>query len=183
MGATYRIEDGKLRTSGGSQTEMGCDQPLSAQDAWVFSFILSSPDIALDGNHLTLTQGDLVGQFLDNKEAHPDLALAGPTWTVGTIISGQIAMPAMAVATFTFNADGRVAISTGCNTGDGTYAVDGANITFTNISLTKIACVGAAGDTERAVLATLNADGLTYLIEASNLTLESGGAGLILSGK
>lgn len=183
MGATYRIENGKLLTSGGATTEIGCEQAAQAQDEWVFAFVLSSPVVDLDGNDLTLTQGDLVGKFLDREVAEPDLALSGRTWTVTTILAGDIAssVPAGVVATLRFGEDGGVAVSTGCNTGGGTYAVDGKKIAFGPIGLTKMACAGAAGEMERAVLAVLGADGLTSAIEASTLTLTSGGDGLVLT--
>jgi heat shock protein HslJ len=181
--AGYRFDGGRLLATSRGQTAMDCGKPLDDQDAWVFGLLKAKPGVVLDGNHLTLTQGDLVGMFLDEREAHPDLGLVGPTWTVGTITSGQVAMPAPAVATFKFSADGQVTIATGCNSGGGTYALNGGTLTFTNIALTAMACAGAAADMERAVVATLNAPGLTYQITASNLSIRSATAGLELSGK
>ena len=183
VGATYRIEAGKLNTSDAATTEIGCPQPGQAQDEWVFAFVLSGPAATLSGNELTLTQGDLVGRFLDREVADPDRPLVGTTWVVSTILSRDLAssVPAGILATLAFSDDGRMTVSTGCNTGGGTYTVDGANMSFGPIALTKRACRGAAAEMEPAIVATLGADRLAYEIEATTLSLRSAGAGLDLT--
>jgi heat shock protein HslJ len=183
LGATYRLDAGTLRTSGGAMTEIGCAQPAQAQDEWVFAFVLSGPAATLNGNELTLTQGDLVGRFLDREVADPERPLVGTTWVVSTILSGDTAssIPQGIRATLRFGADGDVTVDTSCNTGGGTYRVDGANISFGPIALTKKACPGAPADMERSVVATLNADHPTYEIDASTLWIKSAGVGLGLT--
>jgi heat shock protein HslJ len=46
--------------------------------------------------------------------------------------------------------------------------------------MTKMACAGAAGQLEQAVMAVLNARTVDYSIDAQTLTLEAGAAGLQL---
>ena len=185
MGGTYRIEGGILRFEGGAMTEMGCDEPRHKQDDWVSAFLGSRPTVALAGNDLTLTAGDLVIRFLDREIADPDLPLVGPTWTVNTILSGDAAssIPDGVLATLTFAAGGRVEVQPGCNQGGGSYAIEGNRIRFADIVLTKMACDGARGQMEAAVLAVLGADNLTFAIEAGSLTLQAGAQGLILAGR
>jgi heat shock protein HslJ len=184
MGGTYRLEGGILRFEGGAMTEMGCDEPRHKQDDWVFGFLGSRPTITVAGNDLTLTAGDVVIRLLDREIADPDLPLVGPTWTVNSIVTGDAvsSIPDGVVATLTFGADGRVAVRPGCNQGGGSYAVEGARIRFAEIALTKMACDGARGEMEAAVLAVLHAEELTYAIEAGSLTLQAGAQGLVLGG-
>lgn len=183
--AAYRIADGRLVASGGSMTEMGCDEDRAAQDEWLFSFLGSSPSITLDGNDLVLERDGTVITLLDREIADPDLALIGPTWTVVSIISGDAvsSIPDNVVATFKFLADGRVEVNTGCNIGGGKYAVDGAVVQFSGILSTLIACDGAAGQMEAAVMAVLQAESVSYQIEAGNLDLMAGNQGLGLAGE
>lgn len=185
MGGTYRIEGGVLRFEGGAMTEMGCDEPRHKQDDWVSGFLGSRPTVALSGNDLTLTAGDVVIRLLDREIADPDLPLVGPTWTVNSILAGDAvsSIPDGVVATLKFAADGRVDVQPGCNQGGGSYAIEGNRIRFTQIVLTKMACDGARGQMEAAVLAVLEADNLTFAIEAGSLTLQAGAQGLVLAGR
>jgi heat shock protein HslJ len=184
MGGTYRIDGGTLRFEGGAMTEMGCDEPRHAQDDWVFAFLGSKPASALAGNDLTLTAGDTVIRLLDREIAVPDLPLIGPTWTVNSILAGDAvsSIPDGVVATLVFGEDGRFELQTGCNSGGGTYAVEGARIQFPDIVTTKRGCDGASAQVETAVLAVLQADNLTFAIDAGSLTLQAGPQGLVLGG-
>jgi heat shock protein HslJ len=166
-------------------TEMGCDQPRHDQDDWVLGFLGSRPTVALSGNDLTLTAGDVVIRLLDREIADPDLPLVGPTWTVTSIIAGDAvsSFPDGIAATLTFTADGKVELNTGCNLGGGSYAVDGDRIAFDAIVTTKRACDGPGGQLEAAVLGVLQAESLTYAIEAGSLTIMAEGQGLSFSGR
>jgi heat shock protein HslJ len=184
FGATYKVDGGVLRVEGGAMTEMGCDADRMDQDQWVFAFLTSGPTVSLTGNDLVLRSAEVVIRLVDREIAEPDLALVGPTWTVVSIVSGDAvsSVPAGAVATLVIGADGRFALEAGCNSGGGTYTVDGASIRFTDIATTKKACQGAAGDLETAVLGVLRAESLTFAIDASTLSLRAGSVGLDLSG-
>ena len=91
-------------------TEMGCDPALHDQDEWLSQFLGSDPQIALDGDELTLTSGGVTITLLDREVADPDLPLVGTTWTVTSIISGDAVstVPDGAEATFEFADDGTV---------------------------------------------------------------------------
>ncbi|MEX2012018.1 MAG: META domain-containing protein [Chloroflexota bacterium] len=185
MGGTYRMDGSTLRFEGGAMTDMGCDEPRHKQDEWVSGFLGSRPTVALAGNDLILTAGDVAIRLLDREIADPDLPLVGPTWTVNSIVSGD-ATSSIAEgvnATLTFSADGRVAVQTGCNQGGGSYAVEGNRMRIAEIVLTKMACDGPRGQTEAAVLAVLQADTLTHATDAGSLTLQAGPQGLVLAGR
>jgi heat shock protein HslJ len=184
MGGSYRIEGGTLRFEGGAMTEMGCDEPRFKQDDWLFGLLAARPTVALTGNELAITAGDVVIWLLDREIADPDMPLVGPTWTVISLITGDAvsSIPDGVVATLTFGADGRVEIQTGCNQGGGSYGIDGARIQFGDIVTTKRACDGASGQMETAVLAVLRMEGLGYSIDAGSLTIQGTGQGLMLAG-
>lgn len=184
IGGTYLVADGRLQFDGGSMTEMGCDPALHDQDEWVVEFLGADPELALDGDELTLTAGGTVMTLLDREVADPDLPLTGTTWTVASIISGDAVstVPAGATATFTFADDGTVAVETGCNTGSGRFEVDGSRLRFVDVAVTEMACDGPAGALESVVLPILGAQQLELTIEAGNLTLLAGDDGLGLTG-
>jgi heat shock protein HslJ len=183
MGGTYRLDGSTLRFEGGAMTDMACDEPRSKQDDWVFGFLGSRPSVALAGNDLVLTAGDVVIRFLDREIADPDLPLVGSTWTVNSIVTGDAvsSIPDGVIATLAFDG-GRVAVHTGCNRGGGLYAVEGNRIRFAEIVLTKMACDGARAQVEAAVLAVLQAQDLNYSIDAGSLTIQTGGQCLMLTG-
>lgn len=182
MGGSYRVEGSSLRVDGGAMTEMACDGPRMAQDDRVFAFIGSGPTISLDGDELVLSSGGLVARFVDRGGAEPDLPLVGPTWRVDSIVAGDAvsSVPGGVVATLQFGADGRVQVATGCNRGGGSYRVDGDTIAFGTLALTEMACEGPSGAMEAAVLAVVGSGAVAYTIDASALTLDAGGPGLIL---
>jgi len=63
----------------------------------------------------------------------------------------------------TFDA-GSVALDTGCNTGRGSYTVDGDTVTFGPIATTRVACVEADGQqVEQAVLTVLTGAATTAI--------------------
>jgi heat shock protein HslJ len=166
-------------------TAMGCDPPRHAQDDWLARILAASPVVALHGDELTLTAGDTVVRLADRQVVEPDLQRVGPLWTATTILSGNAAssVPASIVATIQFAADGGGKFRTGCNDGGGKVTVQGDALVFTDLVTTDAACTGAAGAVEAAMLAVLRADRVTFKIDASELTLQAGAKGLILSGR
>ena len=72
-------------------------------------------------------------------------------WSLVTI-AGQ---PPAAAGGVTFGTDGRFTVDTGCNSGGGTYHLQGNRISLDSEVLTQVACVGAVGEQERAVLGVI----------------------------
>lgn len=183
MGGTYSIVDGKLIFHGGGMTEMGCDPARHDQDDWLVAILGSEPTITLNGNTLVLASGAITITLADREVVEPDQHLVGPTWTLSSIITGDAvsSVPAGVTATMKFNADGSVDIQPGCNSGGGTYAVQGDAIAFSNLVTTEMACLGPGMDVEAAVLAVLSAGSITWAIDAGSLTLMAGDHGLQFS--
>ena len=184
MGGSYRITDGRLVFEGGGMTEMGCDDERHAQDDWLFGFLGSRPSVAQEGDTLTLSANGTVIALHDREVAQPDLPLAGTTWTVDSIITGDAvsSVPGGAVATLVFTDTGQVEVDTGCNTGSGTYEVTDGTLRIGELMRTLAGCDGPTGQLEAAVLAVLNAGDVRYEIDAGSLTLMAGDQGLGLRG-
>jgi heat shock protein HslJ len=184
LGGTYRIELGRLLYERGGQTLVGCDPPVEAQDAWLLDFLDSDPTMVLAGNELVLTSDAITMRLLDREVAEPDLHIVGPTWTVESIIepNGASRVVETATATLLFKDDGTFDINAGCNRGSGRWEQVGGGIEVSAVGLTKMACGGAAGELEAAVLQVVGTGTLQASIDADLLTLSSGGRGLQLRG-
>jgi heat shock protein HslJ len=184
FGARYRIEGGVLGITEGAMTEMACDPPRMEQDEWIFAFLGSQPLIRLTGNELELEDGDTLITLLDREVADPDLPLIGPVWTVSAVIEGDAvsSVPEEVRATLVFTESGLVMVTTGCNSGQGGVEIRPTTILFGDIALTRMACEGAAGEMEQAMLTVLSADVVRYEVDASILDLSIAGFGLQLTG-
>ena len=186
MGGSYAVEGGTLVTDALAMTEMGCDQARHEQDDWISTFFGQRPAIALSGDDLVLTFDDTAMTLLDREIADPDLPLAGTTWLVDSLVTGESvsSVPIAAVSTFRFSDDGRVDIDTGCNLGGGRYEVDegAGTIRFSDLVFTRRACSGAGGELEGAVMQVLAEGTLSIDIEARRLELRVGRIGLGLRG-
>jgi len=181
MSGPYTLDGQVLLVGNMATTEMGCQPDLMTQDQWLAGFLGSGPQLSLDGNDLVLTSGTTVITLLDREVAQPDQPLVGPLWTLDSIITGDAvsSVPVGASGTIQFGADGRVQIFDGCNSGGGSYAVDGDVIQFDQIALSAMACDGTAAELEQAFVQVFDATSMTFVIDADSLTLQAGANGLI----
>ncbi|HUP82643.1 MAG TPA: META domain-containing protein [Candidatus Limnocylindria bacterium] len=180
IGGNYTLDGDQLHFSGASMTEMGCDPARMSQDDWLVDFLGSGLTFTLSGNDLTLSNGTTVVTLLDREVAEPDQPLTNLTWGLTTLINGDSAssVPAGLGSQITFNDDGTFSANFGCNSGGGSYAIDGDAITFSDVFMTKMACAGGAGQLEQAVLFVLGSEAVTFAIDADQLSLMAGEVGL-----
>ena len=179
MGGPYRIDGDRLVAGSLATTEMGCDEPLMAQDAWLAD-LLGGATMALDGDTLVLATGSVRLTLDDREIADPDRPLLGTRWVVDGMISRDAvsSVPVGVTAALTFS-DGRVDVEAGCNRGGGTAEVGDTTITFGPVALTDMACAPDVMAVEGVVAAMLSGE-VPYSIEAGSLTLGVGGVGLML---
>lgn len=184
LGGAYRLDGDVLRLADAAVTEMGCDPARHDQDEWLFTLLGSAPTVSLAGDTLTLRLGSTIIALLDRRVAEPDLPLVGPSWRLTSILAGEVvsSVPPGVVARLEFGADGRLAVDTGCNTGGGTYRLEGDRLVV-DLALTKRLCLGPAGQVEAAVIRVLQAREVVVGIEASTLRLVAGSAGLDFVGE
>ncbi len=178
MSGAYEVEDGRLRTGPMATTEMGCEEPLMAQDQWLAAF-LPGAQLVLDSDTLTLANDGTTLTLTDRVVAEPDRPLLGTRWAVeGLVSAGAVSsVPAGVTAALTFS-DGTVDVEAGCNRGGGSTQVSDTTVTFGPIRMTRMACPEPAMSVENAILAVLSGE-VVYGIEADTLLLEGNG-GLVL---
>ncbi len=179
MSGSYEIVDGVLTTGPMMTTEMGCAEPLMAQDTWLSGF-LAGAAVTLDGDILTLARDGVTLALTDKEVAMPDRPLEGTRWVVDGLVSHDAvsSVPTGVTASLVF-ADGSVAVETGCNTGSGTAAITDTTITFGPIATTRMACPDPQMEVEALVTQVLSGE-VAYEIDADTLRLSNGGVGLTL---
>ena len=177
MGGAYQVVDGMLAVGAMMTTEMACDEPLMAQDAWIGAFV-NGAAIRLAGDTLTLSKDGVTLTATDRAVVQPDPPLEGTTWVVdGLIVNRAVSsLPAGVTATLEL-ADGEVRVHSGCNSGSGRAQVGDTAITFGPIATTRMACGDAAMAVESHVLRVLSGD-VAWSIEAGSLTLLGAGGGV-----
>jgi len=180
MSGGYTIENSKLVVSQFAMTEMACtDDSLMTFDQTVSGFLAASPSIVQAADVLTLADNEIT---LTLREAlpMPDSALEGTAWTVtGTVLGDGTSSLDTEPATLLLK-DGTAEVFAGCNTGSGTYTVDGTNIEFGPLTLTKKACAAPAMALEATVTDVLTGT-VQFDIEGTKLTLFKGTDGLTLA--
>lgn len=187
MGARVRVDGGRLVvTEPMFMTEMGCSEPLMAQDEWLAEVLGSGPELTSDGDTLTLRAADgTVIELTDREVADPDRPLTGTTWRLDGIIQGTggdgtvSSVPDGVKSTLRITNDGQVGVNTGCNSAAGRVEVSDEVLRFGQVGMTLMECTGDRMRVERAVLAVVHNGEVSYTIEASTLTLTSGDHGLM----
>lgn len=176
MSGPVRTGDGRLAVGGAdgaglATTELGCDPPRHAQDAWLGKVLGAGPAWRLDGPTLTVRTEDTELVLTDREVADPDLSLAETPWAVDTLVDGAAAssVPSGAAANLVFH-DAQVDISAGCNTGTAGYSMTGDTIRFTTATMTRKACPPGIMRLEAAVLGVVEG-AVTFEIDADRLTL------------
>lgn len=177
MSGTVQIEDDTLTVGPMGGTEMGCPEPLMAQDTWLAGLFGVPVKVAEDP--LTLTSGAVVLTLVEREVASPDLPLVGTRWVLDGLIQGDSvsSVPGLLVAEVTFPEEGEVVLNTGCNMGSGTVVTTGDTIAWGQLMLTKKACTKDNGSVEGALLSVLDGE-TTYEIEEHSLTITKGDQGL-----
>ncbi len=161
-------------------TLMACDPEREAQDQWLTDLFRGGVDATLEGDALTVAADDITMEL--GTEAPEDLsALLGRTWTViGTVSEGAVSR--LPVNTrrprLDVGADGLARLFTGCRSGRVTVQVDGAALVFSNATVQRGRCAGAARKTERAVLALLDGPSDNAELHEHLLVVTRGGTGL-----
>ena len=178
MSGSYQVVDGKLVVGAMATTEMACQEPLMAQDAWLAGF-LSGATVTLQGDTLTLDKDGTTLTLTDREVAEPDQPLMETAWVLDGIITGDAvsSVPEGVVAGLTMEG-GTAAVQAGCNTGSASFEATDTTITFGPMALTRMACESPASDVETAVTSVLSGE-VDYAIDAGTLTIMNGRQGLV----
>lgn len=178
----YSLCDGKLCASNLGGTEIGCSEPLHAQDEWLRGFLTSTPTLTHTGPRVTLEGTEATLEFLDRELANPDRPLTGRTWSIDTLIDGGASstVPAEATPTLVFQDDGVFQSFSTCATGSGTYSVGNGELTVSDLSYPEPMCPPTGSEVVQGrILEVLGGDGtVAFEIDAARLTLTRGTVGL-----
>ncbi len=176
IGGAYEVtDDGTLAVDQLGGTEMGCDQPLMAQDAWIIAFLSAAPDLELDGNHLVLrTRGTTLTLREQVAESAP---VQGTVWRLESLVDGRgpdavvaSVPPAGAEAELRIE-DGQLTLRYACTTVSAAVQVGEARIEAGEVEAASGDCA-AIPDLERRVRALLR-EPAAYVVTERNLMLTS----------
>ena len=182
MNGGYEVVNAKLEVTELAMTAMACvDDALMAFDTAISQFLDASPSIVVAGDVMTLAHDTVTLTF---REAAPvaDSALEGTTWTVTGTVQGDGTSSLPTTPANLLLKDGTAELFAGCNSGSGSYSVDGDTITFGPMAMTKKLCGPAATALESTVTAVVQG-AVTFDIEGTKLTLFQGTDGLTLADK
>ncbi|HET6582187.1 MAG TPA: META domain-containing protein [Nannocystaceae bacterium] len=180
----YALDGGELVAGELYSTEIGCDEPLHEQDAWLQGFFAASPAYTLDEPRLTLVAEGVTLVMLDREVADPDRALLGEWRVDGLVTGGSVGFgPSPQQAKLEFGEDGELGITTPCARGRASYEAGIATMTLSGVGIGAPDCM----DDENAALiddhmrAVLMDGTFDYGIDASRLQLMRSSIGLWLT--
>ncbi len=185
LGGDYSAEGNQITFGEFVSTLMACDDPIMRQEESAHKVMTGTATYTVEGDTLTITNNDTVLVFtrgtLSTEEPSEPVSLTG-AWTLTSY--GPTDTPTLAVeganAELTFNADGTVSGSSGCNSLNGDYSVEGDQVTFGAIVSTRMACDGAIMAQEAAVLNVLTGTA-SYKVEGDLLTITKDSNVLVLT--
>jgi len=180
MSGEYRLEGEKLVVGELAISAMGCPTNLGKQDQWLADLLTAGPTLVVDGDNLVLTTDTTEVTFLDRDQAEPDQPLEEITWTLTTVIDGDVAssVPAGMDTTLLFDKNGTFTFSDGCNSGGGKYSVERDTMKLSQVISTAMACdtTKEHSDVTAAIDAMFRADSITFSVDHTTLSLhEIGG--------
>jgi heat shock protein HslJ len=181
----FFVTDGdRIQVSQLSSTDMACPGDRAAQEAAFGPALLAARTWTVDPDgDLHLTGGaELVGApaaaVASPSPAASATTLPGTGWRLASI-DGQAVLDVH--PTLAFGADGNASGNGGCNTFNGSYAIDGQTIAFGPLISTKMACAGTIDEVETAYLRALQAATAWSIDQEGGLRLD-GGTSLDFSG-
>jgi heat shock protein HslJ len=190
-----------LRVDDLMSTEMACAPAVMAQEDLYSRLLRGRPTVSLDGSRLVIEgtpvpadaaaprSGALRVTMTDRRAQSPDQTLVGPRWQVDGLVSGAgpdasvSSVPAGVTAWLQIDRAGRMTLSAGCNTGNGSVTVSGGpgsgSMVIGPVATTRKACPPPASDVERHVLGVLQGT-VAWTVSGSTLAVDGAESGLRL---
>ncbi len=158
MVGRYVAIGGRLTAPQLASTMMACDDALMAQDTWLAEFLGSGVTYTVEGQTLTLTNGNdtlVLGPAPSGAQA-----LESTGWKVTDIVTitsqanTTSAVDPSLTAWLRFSGN-EVAFDNSCNAGGGPVEIGDDTLTFGALRSTLIFCDGASGQLEQTMSAVL----------------------------
>lgn len=173
MSGAYRLEGSRLTVESLATTEMGCEQPLMAQDTWVAG-LFAQPVQLSTGNDAAIISGDVVLALTDREAASPDKPLAKTIWVLDTLGDKDTVSSIEQVVGYLVFSEGQVGIYDGCNEGSASAAVEDGRISFGDRTSTLRGCLGGTVEEVQKAFSEVLDGTATYTIEERVLTVTNG---------
>lgn len=185
LGGDYSVDGDKITFGEFVSTLMACDDPIMRQEEAAHRVMTGTASYKIEGDTLTITNNDMVLVLTRGTPgaAQPSepASLTG-LWKLTSYGSAGTVSSAVADvdAHLTFNEDGTLTGTSGCNDFGGSYTVDGDDIIFSEIVSTLKLCdtplMGQEGAMQQVLTETAN-----YEIDGSTLTITRDDRTLILT--
>ena len=185
LGGDYSVDGDKISFGEFVSTLMACDDPIMRQEEAAHKVMTGTASYQIEGDSLTITNNDMVlvltrGTPGAGQPSEP-ASLTG-LWKLTSYGSAGTVSSALADvdANLTFNEDGTVTGTSGCNEFGGSYSVDGDDIIFSEIVSTLKLCDTPLMGQEAAMQQVLT-ETANYEIDGNTLTITRDDRTLILT--
>lgn len=169
----YQVDGNKIKIGQLATTQKMCAAPIMEQEKAYLKALQSSATWSFFNGILGMrtAQDAMSVNFIANEAAVA--GLAGSNWEATGVNNGRggvESLPAGVKVTAMFGTDGRVSGSSGCNTYNGPFTVDGQSIKIGPVMSTMMACEAPAMQTEQLYLKALS-NAAKWSIDGGNLFL------------
>ncbi|MCB0968575.1 MAG: META domain-containing protein [Ilumatobacter sp.] len=166
-----------------SWTEMGCEPDVMAvEQAFLSALQMADSYESADGLYVAVADGD-TNFHLTRAQPTPTAPLTGTTWVLDTYLENDSASnwPDMADVTIVFADDGTLHGQTACALFDGSWALDGNQLSLSRVdrigTSPSATCDDGDAELDALVFDVLRGTGLTTSVDGRRLSLESEGSG------
>jgi heat shock protein HslJ len=181
----YRLSGGELVVEGLGWNDAGCHPlVLLEQDDWMRDFLFAAPTYEIGGPKLTLTDGDVEIEMVDEAIVDPDRPLMGRDWWIRAT-SAELEIVVWGyehTGSIYFDGDDTFRFEGACASGGGNYGVQGGVLSLSNVRIGPSQCDEAhVASFVDAHLRKVLADGsLMYGIDVAQMYLGIGNLGIVL---
>jgi heat shock protein HslJ len=185
LGGEYTVEGDQITFGEFASTLMACDDPIMAQEDAAHQVMTGTATYEIEGDTLTITKNDNRLVFTRGTFAAEEPSGSGSlvgAWKLTSFGAGDTLASALpdVEAGLTFNEDGTLTGTSGCNEFGGNYTVEGDQITFGEVVSTLILCDTPIMEQEEAVQQVLS-ETATYQIDGNTLTIAKEDRVLVLT--
>lgn len=184
LGGDYSVEGDQITFGDFVSTLMACEDPIMAQEEAAHRVMTDTATYTIDGNTLTITNNDNVLVLTRGaiSAQTPESAPLIGAWMLTSYGPRESLSSALedVEAGITFNEDGTITGTSGCNEFGGSYTVDGNEIAFEEITSTLKLCDTPLMGQEEAMYQILS-ETTAFQVEGNTLTIMKNGVLLVFT--
>jgi putative lipoprotein len=187
LGGDYSVTGDQITFGEFVSTLMACDDPIMAQEDAAHKVMTGTATYKIEGDTLTITKDDMVLVLTRGTPGGVETPASEPatltgTWKLTSYRTSDVLSSAVADAEafLTFNEDGAVTGTSGCNEFGGSYTVEGDQITFKEVVSTLKLCDTPLMGQEEAMQQVMTGTATYQIADNTILTIDNGDRGLVL---